>query len=705
MISAAAARKLEKAQMLRKGGRPRSPTAYVRPEVPGATIGGGNFCDEVPDVPLVPAILGSSQLQGICPGDFCDYNVDGLNPLTAAVSSTASAAMSNFRRRIAAMENRSTSTVLEDDDDPNATDQQERKRRGRSTRRGSTFRTRFIDASKAAAVAGVEMKESDPLAPNLLISFRSIAQARQEAQLVKMHLIRVAHGAGTAGDYVTENNQAQMDAVAALSAKMAPIYYKEVPVCAACYAVYTVVDQARQLSLQNLAARRRERALLQKARPQTAPHSMPMPMSHSLSQPLSQSQVLLPKKTSLIGKNKQHPAPQADASAPADVPSSVSAVLGLTKHDVSEIRRMASPPAAVEVVVEAVLALLTGRALSFQEARRHLAADSFLPALHNFRAEDVTDARLRLAEPFADNPLFRPVHVMPINPCAAKFCAWVLGMVALARDLRFRDLTRASAATADVAAAAVEGPGAVGGPETVDGDGEEDSWGPTVDDVAEPGAAYAAALVVEDPSLDDLSLEAPLLPAAVPAPAPAPVATAKRPVTASAVPDAGDKENNSVGDSWRRPGSRVGLKPPMLGGPAHPHLPPVVDDQHRARAAKKAVHASQQRAADRLSSQKEMPYTPAASGPEKTLHCADGMTSMPYVVAGTLSVAARYRNFVVVHDFFETFEASAALMRHVTARRDGCQALCFNYPGQRYVRPRATAPFIPRVFSGYPIIE
>ena len=334
-VNVGAVRRMEKVQSLRKGGRPRSPTAYVRPEVPGATLGGGNFCDEVPDVPLVPVILGSSQMHGICPGDFCEYNVDGLNPLTAAVSSSASAAMSNFRRRIAAMEDRSSSTVLDDDEDLNGPEQQEaaRRRRG-STRRGSTFRTRFIDATKAAAEAGVEMKESDPNAPNLLISFRSIVQARQEAQLVKSHLIRVAHGAAASAEYVTENNQAQLDAVAALSAKMAPVYYKEVPVCVACYTVYTVVDQARQRSLQKLASRRRELALLQKSRPQTAPHAMSMAsMSASLSlskslRSISESQMqlppepqpsLLPPKRKSVGGKKKRPVPVPEAGE-LDVP-------------------------------------------------------------------------------------------------------------------------------------------------------------------------------------------------------------------------------------------------------------------------------------------------------------------------------------------------------------------------------------------------
>ena len=43
------------------------------------------------------------------------------------------------------------------------------------------------------------------------------------------------------------------------------------------------------------------------------------------------------------------------------------------------------------------------------------------------------DARLHLAESYADNPVFRPKNVEPVSLCAAKFCAWVLGVVQAAR--------------------------------------------------------------------------------------------------------------------------------------------------------------------------------------------------------------------------------------------------------------------------------
>lgn len=108
----------------------------------------------------------------------------------------------------------------------------------------------------------------------------------------------------------------------------------------------------------------------------------------------------------------------------------VQAIEGLTKLDVAELRTMQKPPAAVEVVLEAVMGLLTGRLSSFQDTRRLLGGgEAFLSMLRDFRLEDVSDSRLRMVEPYVDNPVFRPENVFPVSACAAKFCSWVLGVV------------------------------------------------------------------------------------------------------------------------------------------------------------------------------------------------------------------------------------------------------------------------------------
>ena len=109
---------------------------------------------------------------------------------------------------------------------------------------------------------------------------------------------------------------------------------------------------------------------------------------------------------------------------------SVQAIESLNKLDVAEIRSLVNPPVPVEVVMEAVSCLLVGYPLSFTESKKQLSGgESFLNRLKDFRIEDVTDARLKAVEPYADNPLFRPENVAPVSYCASKFCAWVLGVV------------------------------------------------------------------------------------------------------------------------------------------------------------------------------------------------------------------------------------------------------------------------------------
>ena len=55
--------------------------------------------------------------------------------------------------------------------------------------------------------------------------------------------------------------------------------------------------------------------------------------------------------------------------------------------------------------------------------------------LRESRLDDVNDERLRLVEPYVDNPIFRPQNVISVSQCASKFCAWVLGIVQAATSI------------------------------------------------------------------------------------------------------------------------------------------------------------------------------------------------------------------------------------------------------------------------------
>ena len=462
--------------------------------------------------------------------------------------------------------------------------------------------------------------------------------------LVKSQLARYRRG--DRGDYVGAENAAEFDSVAAVSAKMAAVFYQEVPVCENCYKVYNFVDDARHRALQKLEHQRK------------------------------------PKSAS------SKPASVAAAVTPHDVEASrgslraaIQAIDGLTKLDVAEIRTMVNPPAAVEVVLEAVMVLLTGKVMTFHDTRRLLnGGEAFLLMLQQFRVEDVTDARLKLAESYADNPVFRPKNVEPVSACAAKFCAWVLGVVQAARWHRGLGHRRTDPLLPV---------GAGGG-----GDGDDDGGG---------GGGVPSADVPFHQKLAK--------------------AKAKRRggQPPAQVDDHSGKLKGRAGGKFTSllrgdspPTSMMNLN--SMHQPT-PQLPPVQtlsqshypQPTHGGRASspmqqqqqsrpqqpaltkrqRNAIAASQQKTTDRLTA---LNSVSALGGTAKEFRCSDGITVMPYIVMGNLSVSVKRCNFVVVHDFFDTADATSLLMKNITQHHDGCQALCFNYPGQsNTVWPRLPA--------------
>ena len=72
--------------------------------------------------------------------------------------------------------------------------------------------------------------------------------------------------------------------------------------------------------------------------------------------------------------------------------------------------------------------------------------------------------------------------------------------------------------------------------------------------------------------------------------------------------------------------------------------------------------------------------------------CADGITAIPYEVMGTQELEGKNTNFIVLHDFFDTFEGSQILFQRLVKRFVGCQVLVFNQPGQSESRWKPANP-------------
>jgi hypothetical protein len=91
--------------------------------------------------------------------------------------------------------------------------------------------------------------------------------------------------------------------------------------------------------------------------------------------------------------------------------------------------------------------------------------------------------------------------------------------------------------------------------------------------------------------------------------------------------------------------------------------------------------ATQKKATKRLASQ-NINEGGGNSGTSKDFKCADGITVMPFIILGNISYKVTRCNFIVLHDFFDTVDSTSILMKNITAHHEGCQALCFSYPGQ-----------------------
>lgn len=81
-------------------GGPKSSSSLhrsnIRPEVPNAKLG-----EEVSYLANTTALLGSSQLSGVCPGDFCAYNASSGDFANASGGSgTSTDKMSKFRQKL-----------------------------------------------------------------------------------------------------------------------------------------------------------------------------------------------------------------------------------------------------------------------------------------------------------------------------------------------------------------------------------------------------------------------------------------------------------------------------------------------------------------------------------------------------------------------------------------------------------------------------
>jgi pimeloyl-ACP methyl ester carboxylesterase len=675
---------------------------------------------------LNTAIFGSSQLDG-CPGDFCNFDMNFLENKDLLMSGGSSANgnddflrndLSDFRRRLLLG---SVSGEEESEDHnslhalgafkENPPSQQHHHHRG----------------------TGTSTTTSGTSAMSKKIPYRIIIQTRQEMPLVNRLLRRIRRGddgrsASLSSQqrkqlnlYVTEDNYNDL----AISSKLPSHYYQDVNCCEICFKIYKIITDSRSLAIKMIEKKKDKRRLgaaatQQQQQQQVSSHDeMNLRQSVDLTSTSIDSfrtQVFSPIPRTRNGgsggsdrgygdsgigngndsgsrqmartKEEDHHEDENNLQKNNSLRAALQAIESLTKIDIAEIKTMSKPPAAVEVVMEAVLLTLTGKTFTFQECRRLLTGgESFLLMLREFQLEDLTETRLRLIEPYVDNAVFRPENVQPVSSCAAKFCAWVLGVVQAARWQRgvghkrsdYLQVVQPSTATTTAVTMNRRQKRTTTVTSAATNDDltfvqkleRKKAKKQQSDRLTSAGAGVGAGVNAGGISRSSARMKS------------SSTTRVKGLEVVSHVDGIGSAttlftEFSRSLDDHPHPWSHLNtnLTKPSISSQTK------IKDKETLRREQVALLASQKKTSERLASQNKSEGNLSSSGIAKSFRCFDGITKLSYIVLGSVSLDITRCNFIVIHDFFDTCDATAITFKPIVQRHVGCQVLCFNSPGQ-----------------------
>jgi len=142
--------------------------------------------------------------------------------------------------------------------------------------------------------------------------------------------------------------------------------------------------------------------------------------------------------------------------------NAMAALNTLTKADITEVKAMKNPPAAVKVVMEAVCHMKQVKSKRIKDpanpvkmiddywgpSQALLADPNFLQGLQDFDKDNIDPAAINKVRPFLDNPLFEPDTVKKASKAAFGLCSWVRAMEAYDRVAKVVAPKQAKAAEA-----------------------------------------------------------------------------------------------------------------------------------------------------------------------------------------------------------------------------------------------------------------
>lgn len=353
------------------------------------------------------SILGSSQLVG-CHGDFCTLDLKTLETRE--------------------MVDRSNKLVVDKSITP--------------------FRLRLMTDEKSTELFSDGGSETIEVNASYRIPRMSIIHAREEMVTIEKYLNSLRHGQTILYD-LSNGNSKQLN----LAVKLPAHYYHFVPICKTCYHVYTIVNDAKAKARKHIAKWKRVGADKMAESPFKIEVAKPRRenkyTSFLITPTIKNSANLMdPATETMVKPNISLRIPSTDSDEPRKfafyqkqeeeaLKPALDAIEGLTKRDVAELKFLKKPPVAVEVILEVVLLILTQKKLSYPEILNFIGSgDSLLAMLRYYDIRSMNDEMLITIERYTNHELFSPENVVAVSRCAAKFCAWVLGIVYAAKWAR-----------------------------------------------------------------------------------------------------------------------------------------------------------------------------------------------------------------------------------------------------------------------------
>lgn len=563
----------------------------------------------------------------------------------------------------------------------------------------------------------------DANSERLDLPYKAVVQARQERPLVEAFLRRYARGED--GEYHTYLDGGRGDEPYLVGGKYPGVYYRSVKVCSNCHMVYTLVDEARSRALRNArrvegaggsidGGRRRAATVLgldqsaceeRGAGRTSTPERLPAANGEGMNGERNADDPLGRK---VIGLTLPGPSDDHEHSLLAvSLAEARRAMDAISQGDISELRSLARPPAAVEHVTSIALSLLQGcnssrapaAAISWVAARAAMCHAGFHSSLRTLDPRAVTRRQIGAVMPALGRSNLDPEVVRPLCNAAGNLCLWVLGVIQAHQWLTGNGHSRTN---------------------TVPAEDDIRRWGHILGRRRAAGDDTTAGVQREQPFPQQRSHSGrQRTPTRTRWASPSGVRTRRKRDRAESRADKeasrksnrhGRAEGGSVsleratalvrgfgalGPATASPtlacGTDVGFgvstdpggvtdtgPAPTLGAESSSDFSP-----RRRRKKAGARVAAQAHASERLANAGQSTLPEVASA--ESFVCPDGRSRLPYRVCGNpgaSSGVAESCNFVVVHDFFDNVDKTEVLFRPITRRHRGCRVLTFSYPGQ-----------------------